>query len=150
MKKTTDTSKINQLISERTRLRAALDSVERALMDLNFFSIEYLDWKQKAMDFMELSNVYIKSAEVLEWVFAATPERLGNKALRRKYITALSVALNSLNKEKIIKTFRIPSTQGHFYGLPGWFGRNGSLKKEFYSTTLRQRYGNAVLKIKAR
>ncbi|MEO5593449.1 MAG: hypothetical protein ABIR15_01265 [Chitinophagaceae bacterium] len=131
---------LGDLKKERRRLKAELAKVDKAIFSLGAFPVHFMDWKQKALDCMDILNGYTQTAQVLEWVFAAEPKAMENEVLRRKYITALSVALNDLHKTGIIKKFRIPRVQGNFYGLPFWFNENGTLKKNYYGKKLGAMY----------
>ncbi len=137
-----ETATIKQLKSERQRLLLEIARIDKMLLQQGVSTVQYMNWKQKAMDFLSISGSYIQSVGVLEWVFNAQPAKLSNSVQRRKYITALSVALNSLSKEGIIKKFRVANIQGHFYGLPAWFTDDGALKKEFYGDKLNQFYAD--------
>ncbi|MEP6750062.1 MAG: hypothetical protein ABJB86_20155 [Bacteroidota bacterium] len=138
------------LKTERRRLQAELARIDKALLDLNKAPIHFLNWKQKGLEFLEQAGCYSQSALMLQWVFSGAPGTLSSSYLRRKYITALSVALHDLNGQRIIKKFRVPKIQGDFYGLPAWFEQDGSLKKEYYGDTLIRRFPERNLLLKAR
>ena len=119
------------LKKKRARLEHELVKVNKAIALLDTSVIHFMDWKQKALACMDEMVGCVQTSQILEWVFTGDPAKLENTVLRRKYITALSVALNSLNSEGLIKKFRLPGTQGHFYGLASWFTENGTLVKKY-------------------
>ena len=131
---------LGDLKKERKRLMAALAKVDKAILALGAYPVHFMDWKQKALDCMDILNGYTQTSQILEWVFADNPKAIKDEVLRRKYITALSVALNDLHKTGIIKKFWIPRVQGNFYGLPFWFNENGTLKKNYYGKKLGAMY----------
>lgn len=46
---------------------------------------------------------------------------------------AISTTLTKMTKSKVINTYSKEGIRGSFYGLSGWFGKNGELSKEYQS-----------------
>ena len=136
MKRKDSSAALLLLKKKRARLENDLVKVNKAIAALDTSGIHFMDWKQKALACMDAMDGCVQTSQILEWVFIDDAGKLKNTVLRRKYITALSVSLNSLHSEGLVKKFRLPGTQGHFYGLANWFTEDGSLAKKYFGKRL--------------
>ena len=130
----TSTDVISNLKKQREFHLNEYKKIDRAIAALVPTPTQYMNWKEKALDCIRSNECYSQTADILLCVVGK--EVLKDEVLRRRYITALSVTLNELNKIGVLKKFRLKSVKGDFYGLAEWFTKNGSLKKEYYSTTI--------------
>ena len=125
---------LTQLKKEKKELEARLKLVSNAIIALEPVPIKYMQWGNKAIDCTRKKAHYIQTSEILTCVVGEDIEE--NKDLRKRYITALSVALNYLCKDGDLKKFKVRKLKGDFYGLPEWFNEDGSLKNEYLGERL--------------
>jgi len=99
---------LSTLKSKKKELQGELDRVNKAIAALEPIPVQYMQWRVKAMDCIARQNRYIQTTEILNCVIG----KIDEKDLRRKYINALSVALNYLCKDGELKKFSLKKEKG--------------------------------------
>lgn len=127
---------LTNLKKQRRLLEKELSRINKAIFALEPLPAQFMEWKQKALQFIADFKCYSQTSEILNFVFKDSPEILEDIIIRKRYTTALSVALNDLYKAKMINKFRLYRVRGDFYGLPEWFAQDGVLNKKYYSRKL--------------
>ena len=127
---------IKDLKKKRKDLEAELTRVNKAIFALEPNPIQYMEWKEKALECLNGSKCYLQTLEILNCLFFDKIAVLEDEIKRKRYVTGLSVALNDLCKNNLIKKFHIYRIKGDFYGFPTWFKENGALKIEHFSRKL--------------
>lgn len=128
---------LKNLKEKRKALEAELTKVNRAILALEPMPVEFMRWKEKALDCIKGFKCYCQTTDILECVFTDSEEMLEDAVFRRRHLTALSVALGEMVKTGKLKTFKLYRTKGNFYGFPQWFNSNGTLNKKYYSDKMR-------------
>lgn len=117
---------LSSLKQEKKELEQKLSRVNKAILALEPIPVQYMQWRVKAMECIREKSKYIQTSEILECVMGKIEE----KDLRRKYINALSVALNYMCKDGELKKFSLRKRKGDFYGFPEWFDKHGLPTKD--------------------
>ncbi|MEO7307112.1 MAG: hypothetical protein ABIR78_00815 [Ferruginibacter sp.] len=128
---------LRDLKKQRTALEAELTKVNKAIFALEPMPVQSIGWKTKALSCLRNFNYYTQTVDILNCVFINEMQLLDNEIIRKRYITALSVALLDMVKRGELKMFKIYRVKGSFYGFPQWFDKDGLLKKEYYSERMK-------------
>mgnify|MGYP001110023209 CR=1 FL=1 len=128
---------LKTLKKQRKALEAELTKVNKAIFALEPMPVQFIGWKDKALECLTNFNCYSQTVEILNCVFFENDEILQDDVLRKRYITALSVALLDMVKRGQLKMFKLYREKGSFYGFPQWFEENGNLKKKYYSQKMK-------------
>lgn len=128
---------IRDLKVQRKELESQLAKVNKAIAALEPVQLHTIGWKDKALECLQDFNCYTQTVDILNCVFYDKMEELENEVNRKRYITALSVALLDMVKTGELKMFKIPKVKGSFYGFPQWFDDNGNVKKKYYSKKMK-------------
>ena len=131
-----DSSSLQALKNERQSVLTKLSQIDEAILALTGNNQE-ISWTYKALECIRNWDEFIQTNEILECMFCDDPV-LENPQRRRSYLTALSVTLNKLCKNKTVTRVQIKGIQGYYYGLPQWVGRDGNVKNE-YARKLEER-----------
>ena len=128
---------LNTLKKQRKSLEAELTKVNKAIFALEPLPFHTIGWKHRALECLNKFNCYTQTVTILECVFVDNMSDLDNDIVRKRYITALSVALLDMAKRGELRMFKLYRVKGSFYGFPQWFGVDGELKKEHYSELMK-------------
>lgn len=128
---------LKTLKKQRKTLEAELTKVNKAIFALEPMPMQFIGWKNKSLECFNNFGCYSQTVDILNCVFYDNPEILEDEVLRKRYITALSVALLDMVKRGQLKMFKLYREKGSFYGFPQWFEENGNLKKKYYSQKMK-------------
>ena len=101
-----------------------------------------MKWRLRALECIASKNYFTQTSEILECTIGT--EINNDKELRKRYITALSVALTYLCKDGELNKFYVKKRKGAFYGLPEWFNNDGTPKEKRFGLNLN--IGNRDIK----
>ncbi|MFT3909857.1 MAG: hypothetical protein QM737_10560 [Ferruginibacter sp.] len=124
---------LKNLKKQRSAVEKELAKLNRAILALDPNPVPIIGWKDKAVECIEGFNCYSQTVDILNCVFINSPEILEDEILRRRYLTALSVALGDMVKIGQLVMFKLYRVKGSFYGFPHWFNKDGSLQEKYYS-----------------
>lgn len=132
-----ETELLKTLKVQRKKLEAELTKVNKAIFALEPMPVQFIGWKDKALECLNSFGAYTQTVDILNCVFFENEAILDDEILRKRYITALSVALLDMVKRGQLKMFKLYREKGSFYGFPHWFEENGNLKKKYYSQKMK-------------
>lgn len=132
-----ETEVLKALKKQRTALEAELTKVNKAIFALEPMPVHFIGWKNRALECLNGFNCYTQTVDILNCVFCDSMQELDNEIIRKRYITALSVALLDMVKTGQLKMFKLYRVKGSFYGFPEWFEDDGKLKKKYYSDKMK-------------
>jgi len=106
---------------------AVVSSLDDAIKLLEGNPEKPIDWKNSALTCLKNRDFPLRTVDVLNCMFADTPEKLSDFIKRRNYISALSIALNNLCDKGILERIPVPGFKGYFYGSKHLFTTSGAL-----------------------
>ena len=107
-----------------------------------------MKWRERALECINGHKHFCQTSEILECTFEEEfyEQIINDKDLKRRYITALSVALTYLCKDGELNKFYLKKRKGAFYGLPEWFEEDGTPKMSIINKGMNINIGNRNIK----
>ena len=120
MKRTQTT--LERLKEERDEAYNRFLILNKAIEQLEPPAVVTSGWKEQSLVSILNQGVFCQTVTILKLLLHPNESILDSTTIRKKYVTSVSAALNSLERERRLVKFSIEGIKGDFYGLPQWMG----------------------------
>lgn len=110
---------------------AHLKRIKEEIQGLHKSKPMRVNWSKLAVKYITESGVLLSSGHILDMVAHDTSIQRDGIINANNEIVAISVALNNLCENGVLRKLVVQGIKGHFYGLPEWFNKDDTIDNKY-------------------
>jgi hypothetical protein len=134
-KKKIENMNMDELKKKEKEMEKIVEDAEKYLADIRNYigarkpkTMRY-NWSELAVKYIKQEGVLLQSTDIFHFILKNDAPK--DEAMEVSSIVALSIALNNLCSNGVLRKLVVQGVKGHFFGLPEWFNDNDTIDNKY-------------------